>query len=159
MHVVATRRAIGLILAGKADLVETGDGELRSATTVFPVPLVIRLRYFVKLPFASKAPLNKHTLTSRDNGECQVAGCHARGTTVDHVVPQARGGKREWENLVLMCPAHNQAKADKTLQELRWRLKKTPKTPKSTYLVAATTAHKHQTNEAWLPYLGECYAA
>ena len=151
LHVVTLRRAIGLILSGKADLVEAGDDEIRSATESYPVPLVIRLRRFVRLPFATRVPLNRRTLTVRDGGACQVSGCHRKGSTIDHIVPRVLGGRHEWGNVALMCHDHNQAKSDRLLSELGWKLKAAPRAPKGTYLVLVAAQAKP--DPAWEPYL------
>lgn len=42
--------------------------------------------------------------------------------TVDHVIPIARSGKNDMENLVTTSMRNNAAKANWTLEELGWRL-------------------------------------
>jgi 5-methylcytosine-specific restriction endonuclease McrA len=39
-------------------------------------------------------------------------------TTVDHVLPQSKGGRTELENLIMCCWACNYGKAEKTLAEI-----------------------------------------
>lgn len=55
---------------------------------------------------------HKHTLYGRQEGLC--AGCRVmfpfRNTTVDHVVPQSRGGSDHINNLQLLCGACNSMK-------------------------------------------------
>jgi 5-methylcytosine-specific restriction endonuclease McrA len=137
LHTVSMRRAMGLVFAGKAEPVETRDGEvIRSAGgESWPKPVVIRLRYMVKVPYQSRVPLNRRTLAFRDKGACQVVGCARRGTTIDHVVPRSRGGRHEWTNVVLMCHQHNNTKGDRMLSELGWSLRATPSVPKGIVLV------------------------
>ena len=48
INVCNTRRAIGLILTGKAILVQNGRGEIRTVTQVFPRPSIIRLDRMVR---------------------------------------------------------------------------------------------------------------
>jgi hypothetical protein len=50
LSVVSERRAVVLVLREKADLVESGTVMWRSEQAAFPVPSVIRLRRFVKVP-------------------------------------------------------------------------------------------------------------
>lgn len=38
-------------------------------------------------------------------------------TTLDHVVPIARGGRDHWENTCAACRVCNQSKADRTAEE------------------------------------------
>ena len=151
LSVITIRRAICLVLAGKADLVEHGDGEIRSATCAYPVPAVVRLRNFVRLPFAHRVPLNRRTLAARDGGRCQVAGCTRAGTTVDHIVPRSRGGRHEWANVALMCYPHNRTKSDRLLSELGWALKAAPRSPRGARLLLVVGANTPA--PTWEPYL------
>ena len=127
LHVVTARRAVVLVLSGKADVVSEGDGVFHSARMSVPVPSVIRLRYFVKVPYRSKMPLTRRNVVTRDKGRC--AYCGDKGDTVDHVVPRSRGGSHVWENVVTVCLPCNGRKADRTLEELGWQLHRTPFAP------------------------------
>ena len=49
--VVTSRRAVVLVLTGKAVPVESGDVELHSERTTVRVPLVVRLTRFVRVPY------------------------------------------------------------------------------------------------------------
>ena len=55
---------------------------------------------------------HKHTLYGRQEGHC--GGCQVmfpfRNMTVDHVVPQSRGGSDHMDNLQLLCGACNSMK-------------------------------------------------
>ena len=147
LRVITVRRAIGLVLAGKADLVEAGDTPLRSATATHPVPVVVRLRYMVTVPFTARVPLNRRTLAARDGGVCQVTGCTRPGSTIDHVIPRARGGRHEWSNVAAMCPRHNNAKGDRLLDELGRTLKAQPRAPRGPLVLVEAS------DTAWQPYL------
>ena len=57
LSVVSARRAACLVLADKADVIEDDGTELRSPSLVLPSPLVIRLRYMVKVPFHRRTAL------------------------------------------------------------------------------------------------------
>ena len=50
LSIVSSRRAVCLLLADKAELVECDEGVVRSATVILPVPTVVRLRYMVRVP-------------------------------------------------------------------------------------------------------------
>ncbi|QXC61768.1 HNH endonuclease [Aquihabitans sp. G128] len=89
--VIPVRRAVVLVLAHKADVLAEGDAALRSARVTVPAPSVIKLRYFVKVPYRASLPLNGRNLVARDHGRC--AYCGGRGDTIDHVVPRSRGGE------------------------------------------------------------------
>lgn len=68
---------------------------------------------------------HKHTLFGRQEGIC--AGCRYnfpfRNFTVDHVVPQAKGGTDHVDNLQLLCNACNSTKGTGTQEELIARLR------------------------------------
>ena len=128
-----------------------GPGQFRSATDAWPVPLVVRLVRMVYIPFGVRVPISRSTLAVRDHGDCQVAGCARHGTTIDHVVARSRGGRHAWDNVALMCWHHNRAKADRSLAEMGWTLKGTPRAPSGRWLVLVAARAKPRTE--WLPYL------
>ena len=134
LTVVSWKRAMTLVLSGRAEMVEqAGDRIVRSAGGAeFPLPHVVRLMNMVSFAGmrAHRSPrFSKSALMARDDRRCQVQKCDERGTTVDHIVPRSRGGDTSWENCVLMCPSHNSRKGDKLLDELGWKLKRRPVAP------------------------------
>ncbi|MGI9606587.1 MAG: HNH endonuclease [Acidimicrobiales bacterium] len=132
LRVISWQRAICLQLADRADLVESvPDRTINSSGGhQFPWPAVLRLRDMVIIPFRREAtPITRRGLMARDSGCCQKAGCRKRGATMDHLVPRSRGGGHSWHNVVLMCAEHNNAKGDRTLDELGWTLKQSPVMP------------------------------
>ena len=52
-----------------------------------------------------------------------------RANTVDHVLPQSRGGGSTWENTVLACGPCNNRKRDRTPDEAGMRLLIEPRVP------------------------------
>lgn len=146
---IGLHRAIVLVLQDKAEIVHSAEGEVRSATMAVPLPLVIRLKSYVKVPFRNSLPLSRRALMARDGGRCQY--CGKDGDTIDHVLPRAKGGKHLWENVVLACSPCNQKKADKTLAQLGWKLPREPKAPKgNVWLSWGKKVH-----ESWEPYLSK----
>lgn len=135
LMIVSWKRAMTLVLTGRAELVEQdGDRVVRSAGgQEFPWPNVVRLMAMVQFAgMRGESPrFSKKAMAARDNRECQVADCDERGTTIDHLVPSSRGGATSWENCVLMCPEHNATKGDRTLEQLGWVLKQAPVAPQS----------------------------
>src|SRR2546421_11941242 len=126
--VVSVRRAAILILAGKAVCVADGDGVLHSAREALPVPLVIRLARYVRVPYRTHVGLSRRAIFARDGGRC--AYCKGAAGTLDHVLPRSRGGRHAWENVVAACARCNHTKGDRTPAELGWRLPATPVAPK-----------------------------
>jgi 5-methylcytosine-specific restriction endonuclease McrA len=83
---------------------------------------VIKLNRPVVYRLAHRRPTRALVLR-RDAHRCQY--CGVRGaTTIDHVMPQSRGGKDTWENLVTACGPCNHGKADRTPEEAGMKLLK-----------------------------------
>jgi len=153
LRVISWQRAICLQLAERADLVEHVEEKSlhTSGGAVFPFPAVVRLREMVVIPFRrGTAPITRRALAFRDESQCQKTGCDRRGSTMDHLLPRSRGGLHDWENVVLMCGEHNNAKGDRTLDELGWSLKAKPVAPAydGFYL------DRSQILPQWRPWLG-----
>jgi 5-methylcytosine-specific restriction endonuclease McrA len=125
--VVPVRRAAVLILTDKAVAVLEGDGLLRSTSTTVAAPVVVRLTRFVKVPFRGQVSLTRRAVFARDGGHCVY--CSAAATTIDHVIPRSRGGRHVWENVVAACTRCNHIKADRSLTEMGWRLRRRPQAP------------------------------
>lgn len=125
--VVPVRRAVVLVISAKAVAVEHGEGALHSARHSLPVPVVVRLTRFVRIPYRAQVPLTRTAVFARDGGRCGY--CGAPATSIDHVVPRSRGGAHSWENVVAACARCNHRKADRSVAELGWRLRVTPRTP------------------------------
>ncbi len=126
--VVPVRRALVLALKGKAEVLHSNGHLFRSESLEIAAPSVVRLHYFVKVPYRARASLSRRAVLVRDNFECQCCGRPAEN--VDHVIPKSRGGGHTWDNVVAACRRCNHAKADRTLAELGWRLRTIPQTPR-----------------------------
>ncbi len=137
LHVCTTKRAMGLLLSGKATVLENGRGFVRTVSAVYERPSVIRLSFVVHRP-RPQVRLNKREILRRDGYRCQYCGRESSNLTVDHVVPRYRGGEHCWENLVAACPACNRRKGGRTLEEAAMRLLHEPHEPHPTarYLFA-----------------------
>jgi 5-methylcytosine-specific restriction endonuclease McrA len=130
LNICRVRRAVVLLLRGKAEVLENGRGDLHAVASVFDVPSVIRLVYFVKRPRCQRR-LSKHEVFQRDRYTCQYCGRESRELTLDHVVPRRRGGEHSWENIVSACIPCNRRKAGQTPDEARMPLLSKPKAPGS----------------------------
>jgi 5-methylcytosine-specific restriction endonuclease McrA len=160
LRIISSQRAVMLILADKAEILEEGADAYHSATTSVPVPEVIKLKRFVQVPYRARIPLSNAAVLRRDNHECCY--CLARkGTTVDHVLPRAKGGKHEWTNVVAACRPCNALKADKLLSDLQeeaarngqaglWDMRWQPYTPTGTMWLLLGLREQ---SPAWSPYL------
>lgn len=147
--VVSARRALVLVLREKAELLHATDRQFHSERAVLPEPSVIRLTYFVKVPFRARAALNRRAVFARDDHRCQYCGGAAEN--IDHVIPRSRGGPHTWENVVAACRPCNTRKEDRLVHETALKLRRRPVAPQELtwIIVAVGTVHPH-----WKPYLG-----
>lgn len=129
LNVCTTRRAIGMLLQGKAEMLLNGRGYIRTVREAYPRPSVIRLGYMVKRP-RPRVRLSKREIFRRDGYTCQYCGSRSGRLTLDHVVPRHRGGQHDWENLVTACPSCNLRKGGRTLHEAHMQLLRPPVEPR-----------------------------
>lgn len=148
LSVVPSRRAAVLVLSEKADLLHDTGEALRAEHVSVPVPSVIRLRTFVKVPFHRRASLSRRAVFVRDHHRCQY--CGARAESIDHVVPRSRGGEHRWENVVAACRPCNSRKGDRHLSETAMVLARRPTAPREHTWVLVSVGHLP---EHWAPYL------
>ncbi|MCI0519886.1 MAG: HNH endonuclease [Chloroflexi bacterium] len=133
INVCSTRRAIGLILSGKADLVLNGRGLVKTVTRVYPRPSIIRLEKMVRRP-RPRVRLTKREVLRRDDFTCQYCGQRQATLTVDHIIPRRLGGAHTWQNLVAACPSCNHHKGSRTLEQAQMRLLRLPGEPPTSAL-------------------------
>jgi 5-methylcytosine-specific restriction endonuclease McrA len=131
MHVCSTKRALALVLSGKAEIVVNGRGTIRSATSEFEIPSVIKLSYMVRRP-RPRIALSKREILRRDDYTCQYCGRKMRTLTLDHVVPRRQGGSHTWDNLVAACSPCNRRKGGKLAGEVNMALQREPFEPNPT---------------------------
>jgi len=131
LNVCDTRRALGLILTGKAEMIANGRGYIHSARLSYPRPSVIRLEQMVKRP-RPRVKLTKREIFRRDNFTCQYCGRSTGHLTIDHVEPRHRGGQHRWDNLVAACQQCNRAKGGRSTMEANMHLRHRPAEPAAT---------------------------
>ena len=68
-------------------------------------PIIVRLNYWVEIPHRKPVDLStkasRYDILRRDGWTC--AYCGAFANTVDHILPESRGGAWSWGNLVAAC--------------------------------------------------------
>ncbi|HEY7874646.1 MAG TPA: HNH endonuclease, partial [Actinomycetota bacterium] len=72
--VVPVRRALVLALKGKAEVLHSNGVVFHSESLTIPGPSVVRLNYFVKVPYRARASLSRRAVFVRDKFECQYCG-------------------------------------------------------------------------------------
>jgi 5-methylcytosine-specific restriction endonuclease McrA len=138
LSVISAKRALILIFEGKAVVVEEHpEYVVRSPSITMKIPVMVALKEYVKARrvFHSPAALTQRNLFVRDNHTCQYCARHkselrtSEVLTRDHIIPESRGGKNTWENLVTACSTCNNKKAAHHLEDTGMRLLKKPVTP------------------------------
>ncbi|MBC7246515.1 MAG: HNH endonuclease [Actinobacteria bacterium] len=147
LNLVNLRRAVVLVLKNKAEVIEEGDGVLHSERLEMPFPSVIRLVYYVNVPYRTVS-LNRRAVFARDNHTCQY--CGGRAESIDHVVPRSRGGEHSWENVVAACRRCNTRKMNRLPAEAGLKLLRKPSEPRDHVWFLSLAGEIHPT---WEPYL------
>ena len=152
LNVVSVRRAVLLLLKEKAEIVEATEAWLRSEQLALPVPLVIRLVYYVRIPRRFSLPVSRRTVMARDHYACQYCGIRLSRAqlTIDHVLPRSRGGETRWDNVVTACGPCNRRKGSRTPDEARMPLRCQPRRPR--YL-AFTLLEGASAPKVWNKYM------
>jgi len=82
LHFTNARRAITLLLAGKAEAVEASPRVVRSPSVTFALPAVIRLAIYIRKPFLDRVAFNKKNIlrraTAAASGSPSTTSCPAR---------------------------------------------------------------------------------
>src|SRR5690349_6159666 len=113
IHICTARRAITMVLKGAAVVEECSIYTIRTSRIDVPVPSVIRLRQYRRMPRVQRA-VSRRGILLRDSGACQYCGARlpSKDLTLDHVVPRSRSGASTWENLVACCMPCNNRKGN-----------------------------------------------
>jgi 5-methylcytosine-specific restriction endonuclease McrA len=125
LTMVPVRRALRLVIDGKAEIVEADGARVaHSVRLAVPRPAVIRLVKFVHVPRRFRRQVTNTFLFARDGYRCQFCArpqaqlkpreCLTR----DHLVPLSRGGTNAWTNVVTACSSCNARKGNHLPEEL-----------------------------------------
>jgi 5-methylcytosine-specific restriction endonuclease McrA len=152
LNVCNVRRALVLVLLGKAEVLHVDGVRLRTVDRVIQVPSVVKLRYHVKRPLP-ELKLTRRTIFARDDYTCQYCGYRGKDLTVDHVVPKRLGGSDDWENLVTCCRKCNLKKGDKPLHQTGMTLLRQPRRPRYVPYISLSKYIEGAKNEVWRNYL------
>ena len=149
LSVVATRRAVVLVLRERADVVESNGALWRSERVELPSPSVVRLRTYVRVPYQRRVPLNRRSVFLRDGHRCQYCGRQAEN--LDHVIPKSQGGGHSWDNVVAACRRCSTKEGGRTPTEAGLFLRRVPAAPRRDTWVSVAMGHRP--DPAWEPYL------
>jgi 5-methylcytosine-specific restriction endonuclease McrA len=149
LNITSWRRAVVLLLKGKAEELEYHATEVYSK---FPKPTVIRLRYYVRVPY-KEIPLTRRNILERDDHTCQYCAYRSDSLTLDHVVPRSRGGGDTWDNLVAACVRCNVRKGNRTPEEASMQLLSRPRRPHSSLHFEIVRNIRNGRNTEWSKYV------
>ncbi len=139
VNIISARRALVLLVSGRAVMVEESDHSIRSARDEWRLPRIIRL--FISIAHRVyrmvRVQLNRRNLFARDRFACQYCGTKQPPFTIDHVVPRSRrtieqpkGGETSWENCVTSCAECNHRKSNHLPAEAGMQLRVKPREPR-----------------------------
>lgn len=115
--VISSERAFVIFYKGNAEVIDEYEESFGLVNKELDIkkPSIIRVFKYVKKEY-TKLPPSRENIYKRDNYEC-VYCSSTKNLTLDHVIPQSKGGKDGWHNLVTACRTCNGEKADLTLEE------------------------------------------
>ena len=164
LRIVHWQKAITLWCQGKVEVISVYDREIRAVSFTIRLPSVIRLLRYVRVKFRlDHVPFSRANIYARDDYTCQYCGeaFPMSELTFDHVVPVAKGGRKDWENIVTCCITCNRQKGGRTPEEAGMRLVRTPRRPAATAANHALalmrkyriTIGRPTTPDSWRDYL------
>lgn len=150
MSVCNVQRAVILLYLGKAELIARSDGKiLRSRFTSLPVPSIIRISMYIRVPY-KKIVLSRKNILRRDGHRCQYCGTTDAPLTIDHIVPKARGGEDTWDNLITACVRCNNRKGNRSPEEAHLKPRTVPRKPSHLLFMKHAVG---RLDDQWKPYL------
>jgi len=128
INICSARRALTLVFKGAAVVEEVSAHIARTAKISIPIPSVVRLQKYRRVPRQNRG-VSRRGVLLRDGNTCQYCRFKfsAQNLTLDHVVPRSRGGDSTWENLVACCFGCNNRKGNRTPAEAAMPLTKQPR--------------------------------
>jgi 5-methylcytosine-specific restriction endonuclease McrA len=158
LAVIPQQRAVSLLQRGRVEAASAEALTLRTVSSTFDVPAVLRLRRYINVPRRG-ARWSREAVFRRDGYRCIYCGVqagevqHGRALlrsdfTLDHILARSRGGRNSWGNTACACRSCNQRKGSRMPHEAGLVLRWEPKIPRVDYLVASGDVP-----EAWKVYL------
>lgn len=127
---VTWQEAVRLLLRGSVYVIERHSPavHIHSPSTVIELPLSVALHQYIHVPYRRGTRVTRDGVLTRDSYTCAYCGGH--GDTLDHVIPESRGGLNTWDNLVAACAQCNGRKGNRTPAEAGMRLRWEPYEPR-----------------------------
>lgn len=152
-QVIDSLRAYVVFSKGNAEIVanHTEKIKLVNPELIILRPSIIRVKKYINLDI-TRVPYSRENVFKRDNYTCVYCGYDCskdkRVLSLDHVLPQSKGGEDSFENCVTACKGCNWEKDDLTIEE--WgREHPNPRRPH--YLMMMKTLD--YIPEAWMKFM------
>ena len=149
------KSAICATYSGKAIVEEEYDRVVHSPSITMNIPAVIRLKKYIKIVYEriTYVSYTKNNIHRRDDFYCQYCGEKTRKEkmTIDHVMPESRGGLSTWDNTVSACSSCNRVKDNRTPQEASMHLIRVPRKPHG--FIEIVRIKLGEIHDIWIPYL------
>jgi 5-methylcytosine-specific restriction endonuclease McrA len=145
------QRAFILIFAGRAEAVSYYEKSVKTPSSRYLIPAVIRLFEYNKVP-SLNVHYSRWAVFERDEFRCQYCSIYLEKTnrTIDHVIPTSLGGRSTFENTVAACLPCNNRKGGMTPKEAKMPLKRKPFIPKTSRYTIFLGC---KVPDEWIPYL------
>ncbi len=149
VNIAPAKRALSLLYIGAARAIHPEDYSLHdfedwvilsqnglggryihTPTTRIRIPEVVQLNLFNGF-IRREVSFSRQNIYERDHSTCQYCGKRLQRSqlTIDHVLPQSRGGGDSWGNLVVACLKCNVKKGSRTPEEAHMPLTRKPFKP------------------------------
>jgi 5-methylcytosine-specific restriction endonuclease McrA len=114
---------------------------------------VIRLKRYAYVPSRMQV-LTRKNILARDHYMCQYCDTRlpAGELTLDHIIPESKGGPGTWDNLVACCRTCNRKKADMSLEECGMTLRRRPR-PATIHTSRSILRNMGADDPKWRQYL------
>lgn len=130
IRIISWQDAVKLKYEEVVDVVVEYPEEVRSPSVTWKIPAVVRLKALDKKDLKG-IRYKWSVVLERDKFACQYCSkpVTRRTATRDHVHPQSKGGRTNYNNIVVACPKCNREKGNKTCAEWGKWPKKWPEAP------------------------------
>lgn len=153
LHFCVARRAIVMVITGRAEQIESDGIMIHSFSGRFPCPTVIKLKRYIRIPRWIGVSFSKKNVLRRDNKTCLYCGATGVELTIDHIIPRSLGGGLNWLNVVAACRKCNNKKGNRTLEAAGMKLIRAPYIPKSPVYFPHRESVPEGFTAAWRKYL------
>jgi 5-methylcytosine-specific restriction endonuclease McrA len=150
IQIANVKRAVKLVVKDAAEI------EAHKGREIYPgifLPTVVRLKRHKHIPHRVQV-MSRKNIYLRDKYVCQY--CYKKfppsELTLDHILPQSKGGRSTWENLATCCRSDNLSKADRTPEEAGMVLLKRYR-PLNIHTSRHVLRSIGENNESWRKYL------